>query len=180
MNQKGDSEWKEARRRCRLSSEDVRMAKELGFQPRGLIKNIPSPSQKWKAPVRVWVRDLYEKKFGSHEPAVSPPKPREPEYSWPDSPEIPELVLIEEIGRGDDNPFEFDFAPPLGRGHRSAEHSVASPAVPVPLGRAVNRDCDLRGARSSKSGGVRNGLPAAENGSAAAQPVSPATNRGPA
>ena len=111
MNQRDQSEWEEARRRCRLSNEDIRMAKELGFRPKALVKNIPSPSQKWKAPVRVWVRDLYDKKFGSRVKAGSPPKPRNPEYSWPASPEIPELVLIEATGRGDDNPFEFDFAP---------------------------------------------------------------------
>ena len=51
----------EDKRRCRLSDEEVRMAKELGFQPKSLIKNIPSPSQQWKAPVNQWVRDLEPK-----------------------------------------------------------------------------------------------------------------------
>jgi len=78
VNQRNQSEWEEARRRCGLSDEDLRMAKELGFQPKGLIKNIPSPSQKWKAPVRVWVRDLYEKKFGSRVQAASPSKTAKP------------------------------------------------------------------------------------------------------
>ncbi len=41
------------------------MAKELGMAPKSLIKNIPSNNQQWKAHVKVWVRDLYEKKFGS-------------------------------------------------------------------------------------------------------------------
>jgi hypothetical protein len=54
--------WVEAQRRCRLSDEAVRMAKELGIGPRSLIKNIPAPTQQWKAPVEDWVRDLYEKK----------------------------------------------------------------------------------------------------------------------
>jgi len=57
-------EWQEARQRCGLSDEDVRMAKELGFRPRNLLKNIPSKSQSWKAPVREWIRDLYAKRFG--------------------------------------------------------------------------------------------------------------------
>jgi hypothetical protein len=60
-NRKAD--WAEAKRRCRLSEEDVRLAKELGFAPRSLIKNIPSPSQPWKASVQDWVRGLYEKKM---------------------------------------------------------------------------------------------------------------------
>ena len=57
---KRDALWAEAKRLCRLNAETVRMAKELGFDPRTLIKNIPSKSQKWKAPVHVWIRDLYD------------------------------------------------------------------------------------------------------------------------
>jgi hypothetical protein len=38
------------------------MAKELGVNPRSLIKNVPSKSQRWKAPVAVWVRELYERR----------------------------------------------------------------------------------------------------------------------
>lgn len=34
------------------------------MSPHSLIKNIPSPSQQWKAPVQEWVRDLYRRKFG--------------------------------------------------------------------------------------------------------------------
>jgi|CXWL01.1.fsa_nt_gi hypothetical protein len=63
MNKKKtrDDEWALAIQRCRLSAEDVRKAKELGLTPRSLMGNIPSPSQAWKSPVNVWVRELYEK-----------------------------------------------------------------------------------------------------------------------
>jgi hypothetical protein len=57
--------WAEAKRLCRLSAEDIRMAKELGIGPRSLIKNIPSKSQLWKAPVGEWIRELYAKKRGA-------------------------------------------------------------------------------------------------------------------
>jgi hypothetical protein len=57
-----ESEWGEAKRRCRLDTETLRMAKELGLNPRNLIKNIPSKSQPWKAPVAVWIRELYRKR----------------------------------------------------------------------------------------------------------------------
>lgn len=60
---KKDRLWAEAKRRCRLSVEDIRMAKEMGLNPRSLIKNIPSKSQPWKAPVRVWIRNMYEKRL---------------------------------------------------------------------------------------------------------------------
>jgi hypothetical protein len=38
------------------------MAQEMGLDPRSLIKNIPSPTQQWKAPVKEWVRDMYERR----------------------------------------------------------------------------------------------------------------------
>ncbi len=57
-----DKAWAEAAQRCRLSVADVRMAKELGFKPRSLLKNVPSPQQPWKAPVAEWVRELYAKR----------------------------------------------------------------------------------------------------------------------
>jgi hypothetical protein len=64
MAEKGamDKAWAEAARRCRLSPADVRMAKELGFEPRSLLKSVPSPKQAWKAPVAEWVRELYAKR----------------------------------------------------------------------------------------------------------------------
>lgn len=40
------------------------MAKELGLSPKALIKNIPAPNQGWKLPVKYWVRELHEKRFG--------------------------------------------------------------------------------------------------------------------
>ena len=57
--------WAEAQRRCRLSDDAMRLAKELGLSPRSLIKNIPSPKQQWKAPVEDWVREMYEKRYGA-------------------------------------------------------------------------------------------------------------------
>ena len=57
---KHDVQWVEAKRLCRLNVETVRMAKELGLNPRKLIGNRPSKAQPWKAPVHVWIRDLYD------------------------------------------------------------------------------------------------------------------------
>ena len=59
-----DRQWVEAKRRCRLSREDIRTARELGLNPRSLIKNIPSPTQQWKLPVKQWIHELYEEKIG--------------------------------------------------------------------------------------------------------------------
>jgi hypothetical protein len=54
--------WAEAKRHCRLTREDVRIAKESGLDPRSLIKNNPSQSQQWKLPVKQWSRELCEKR----------------------------------------------------------------------------------------------------------------------
>lgn len=49
------------------------MARELGLSPHSLTKNIPSPSERWKAPVEDWVRGLHLKKFGARAPHRTPP-----------------------------------------------------------------------------------------------------------
>lgn len=63
MGKNKEFAWAEAKKRCRLNQDDIQMAKELGMTPKSLLKNIPSPTQQWKAPVKVWIRDLYDKKI---------------------------------------------------------------------------------------------------------------------
>jgi DNA-binding transcriptional MerR regulator len=57
-----DPAWAKAKKVCRLNMEDIRIAKELGLSPRTLTKNVPSPTEQWKAPVKIWIRELYEKR----------------------------------------------------------------------------------------------------------------------
>jgi hypothetical protein len=59
-----DPQWAKAKNVCRLNMDDIRMAKELGFSPQSLIKNLPSPRQAWKLSVKDWIRELHEKRFG--------------------------------------------------------------------------------------------------------------------
>ena len=40
--------WAEAKKKCRLNEEKIRMAKEMGLNPKSLIKNIPSPRELWR------------------------------------------------------------------------------------------------------------------------------------
>jgi hypothetical protein len=88
VSNKKKSDWAEAKRRCRLNEEEIRMAKELGMAPRSLINNILSPQQRWKQPVKQWVRDLYEQKFGRRGSTPRPPAARwaqsKPQRSEPD------------------------------------------------------------------------------------------------
>ena len=101
---KRDQDWVEAKRRCQLNQDDIRKAKELGLNPRKLIKNIPSKSQQWKAPVKYWVRDLYEKqqrkiaarrasKLGKPLPAMSESSSRS---SWEPIPAEPDFLFDDE------------------------------------------------------------------------------------
>ena len=89
---KRGQDWVEAKHRCQLNQDDIRKAKELGLNPRKLIKNIPSKSQQWKAPVKYWIRDLYEKqqrKIAARKGAkLHKPSPME-SASWLSSVAIP-------------------------------------------------------------------------------------------
>jgi len=57
-----DELWQEAKRKCRLNVEDLALAKRLGLNPRSLIKNIPSKSEPWKAPVKDWLHEIDAKR----------------------------------------------------------------------------------------------------------------------
>ena len=54
--------WDEAKRKCRLGEEEIRMAKEMGLNPKSLIRNIPNKKEMWKAPLKDWIHDMYEKR----------------------------------------------------------------------------------------------------------------------
>ena len=79
---KHDPPWAKARKVCRLNLEDLRLAQALGLSPKSLMKNNPSPTQRWKLPVKDWIRELYAKRFGhqtSTRPVTKPPpKPAAP------------------------------------------------------------------------------------------------------
>jgi hypothetical protein len=82
---KHDPQWAKAKQVCRLNMEDIQMAKELGLSPKTLIKNQPSPSQRWKLPVKLWIRELHAKRFGARVRTVSrPAQPAPPPLSEPD------------------------------------------------------------------------------------------------
>jgi hypothetical protein len=86
----------------------------MGLNPRKLVKNIPSPSQRWKAPVHVWVRELYRERqeksraratrreaAGGEDP-VAGAAPSRP------SPFTPARTEFEEFPFGDEPPDDWD------------------------------------------------------------------------
>lgn len=81
---KHDPQWAKAKVQCRLNQEDIEKAKALGFSPKALMKNNPSPSQKWKKPVKFWIRELFEQKFPQRrKPAIEPTPETAPDDSDP-------------------------------------------------------------------------------------------------
>lgn len=54
--------WQDAKQKCRLSDEDIALAKRLGLNPRSLTKNIPNKREPWKAPVSAWLHEIDEKR----------------------------------------------------------------------------------------------------------------------
>lgn len=54
--------WDEAKKKCRIGDEEICMAKEMGLNPKSLIKNIPNKSEMWKALVKEWIHDMYDKR----------------------------------------------------------------------------------------------------------------------
>lgn len=57
-NKEKDKLWAEAKKRCRLNAQDIQLAKQIGMSPKSLLKNIPSPKEQWKLPVKDWIRSL--------------------------------------------------------------------------------------------------------------------------
>lgn len=54
--------WAEAKKKCRIGDAEIRMAKEMGLNPKSLIKNIPNKKELWKAPVKDWIHDMYDER----------------------------------------------------------------------------------------------------------------------
>ena len=59
--------WAEAQRRHRLSSQQVRMARELGLNPRKLGKIDNHGQERWKVPLPQFIEDLHARRFGRTE-----------------------------------------------------------------------------------------------------------------
>ena len=61
-------EWIEARKRYHLSHAHIQMARELGMHPKSLRKLHNTGEQRWKAPLPIFIENLYFKRFGKIRP----------------------------------------------------------------------------------------------------------------
>jgi hypothetical protein len=62
--------WIDARKRHHLSHAHVQMARELGMNPAKLGKIDNHRQEPWKAPLPIFIEDLYFKRFGKERPDV--------------------------------------------------------------------------------------------------------------
>jgi hypothetical protein len=62
--------WIDARKRHHLSHAHVQMAREMGMNPKKLGKLDNHRQEPWKAPLPVFIEDLYFRKFGRRRPEV--------------------------------------------------------------------------------------------------------------
>jgi hypothetical protein len=60
--------WIEARRRFRLSHMHIQMARELGMNPKKLGKLANHRQEPWKAPLPIFIEDIYFKRFRKYKP----------------------------------------------------------------------------------------------------------------
>jgi hypothetical protein len=60
--------WIEARKRFHLSHAQVQMARELGMNPRKLGKLANHKQEPWKAPLPVFIEQIFQKRFGKSQP----------------------------------------------------------------------------------------------------------------
>jgi hypothetical protein len=60
--------WIDVRRRYHLSHAHIQMARELGMNPKKMGKIANHKQEPWKAPLHVFIENLYFKRFGKDRP----------------------------------------------------------------------------------------------------------------
>lgn len=60
--------WIDARKKYHLSHAHIQMARELGMNPRKLGKIANHHQEPWKAPLPVFIEDIYFKRFKKRRP----------------------------------------------------------------------------------------------------------------
>src|SRR6516164_9312046 len=60
--------WVDVRRRHHLSHAHVQMARGLGMNPKKMGKIDNHKQEPWKAPLPIFIEDLYYKRFGRERP----------------------------------------------------------------------------------------------------------------
>jgi hypothetical protein len=63
-------DWKDAKKKYRLSDAHIQMARELGMNPKKFGSLANHKQEKWKAPLPDFIEELYYKRFRKEKPDV--------------------------------------------------------------------------------------------------------------
>jgi hypothetical protein len=63
-----DTDWIEAKKKYHLTENHIRMAKELGMNPKKFGSLANHKQEKWKAPLSEFIERLYFKRFRREKP----------------------------------------------------------------------------------------------------------------
>ena len=62
-----DEAWTDAKKRYKLTDEHIRMAKELGLNPKKFGSYAPNKQELWKEPLPEFIEKIYAKRFKKSE-----------------------------------------------------------------------------------------------------------------
>ena len=65
-----NKKWIEARKKFHLSDMHIQMARELGMNPKKFGSLANHKQEKWKAPLPIFIEDLYFKRFKKEKPNI--------------------------------------------------------------------------------------------------------------
>ncbi len=65
-----NKKWIDAKKKFRLSDTQIQMARELGMNPKKFGSLANHKQEPWKAPLPVFIEDLYFKRFKKDKPDV--------------------------------------------------------------------------------------------------------------
>ena len=68
-----NKKWREAKKKFRLSNMHIQMARELGMNPMKLAGLANHKQEPWKAPLPVFIEELYFKRFKKEKPNIVNP-----------------------------------------------------------------------------------------------------------
>ncbi len=68
-----NKKWREAKKKFRLSNMHIEMARELGMNPKKLAGLANHKQEPWKAPLPVFIEELYFKRFKKEKPNIVNP-----------------------------------------------------------------------------------------------------------
>ena len=60
--------WIDVRKQYHLSHAQIQMARELGMNPKRFGKHTKNKQESWKAPLPIFIENIYFKRFGKERP----------------------------------------------------------------------------------------------------------------